>query len=431
MGDLQERPGQTLEGVIEGLPTIPEEHATRIRGKLVRIAPDGTETEIWRSATQAPFCLVVDPQGRATFGTGEPARIFRTESADEVALIASFPEEQVTGLLAAANGVVAATSNPAAVYRMEREPREAGVFVSRPFDAGTLTRWGAIRWRAEGVPGRAEFYTRTGNTAEPDATWSAWGPALTDPDASKVGNPDGRFVQWRARLAGGDLSGSRISVAAVSYAAMNRAPGIRAFTLDGPKPAIAGTANFRFAVADPDGDPLAVEVRYRKRGTDAWSVAGRVDSLDTTPGSADDEDSGWKSGKLAWDASAVPEGTYEIAAVASDRAANFAGEAKEKAADPPLIVTVDRTPPVLDVRRIEGGIIEARGVDALSPINRLEAMRDGRPVFQGRPVDGVSDSRDEVFRIEASDLGTGAEAIQMLRVLDDAGNVSEKPVPAP
>ncbi len=431
VGDLQERPGPTLEGVIEGLPSLPEERARRVRGRVIRIAPDGTDTEIWRSATEAPLCLLLDRDGRVLFGVGEPARLYRSEAADEVALVASFPEGQVTGLLFAGGGLVAATSNPAAAFRMEREPREAGVFVTRPFDAGALARWGAVRWMVEGAPGRAEFYTRTGNTGEPDATWSGWSPALTDPDGSKVTNPDGRFVQWRARLAGGGASGSRVSSASISYAPVNRPPAIRDFALDAPKLSVSGKATFRFGVADPDGDPVVVEVSYRKPGTATASVAARTEPIETALGSSGDDEAGWKDGKAVWDTSAVAEGTYEVRAVASDRAANFPDEGKENSAALPLHVTVDRTPPALEVRRIEGGAIEVRAVDALSPVNRLEAMRGGTVVFQARPVDGIADSRDEVFRIAAADLRAGADAVQTLRVLDDAGNVAEKPVPAP
>ncbi len=429
--EFQEKPGPTLEGVIEGLPPSGEERARRVRGRVIRIAPDGTDTEIWRSVLEAPFCVVSDSEGRAVFGAGEPARIYRAETGGEVSLFESFSEGQVTGLLAAGGTLVAATSNPAAVFRLERDSKEAGVFVSRPFDAGALARWGAIRWIAEGPPGRAEFYTRTGNTAEPDATWSAWGPALTDPAGSRVTNPDGRYIQWRARLAGGDTTGSRVSAASISFALVNRPPMIREFSLDAPKLSVSGKATFRFAVSDPDGDPLAVEIRYRKPGVETWSVGARAENLETATGGDAEDEISWKDGKVVWDTTQVPEGTYEVRAVATDRAANFPDEGKERASDVSLFVTVDRTPPVIEVRRIEGGALEVKATDALSPVNRLEAMRDGKVVFQARPTNGVSDSREEVFRIPAAALGSGADAVQTLRVLDDAGNVAEKPVPAP
>ncbi|MBZ5640677.1 MAG: hypothetical protein LAO51_18215 [Acidobacteriia bacterium] len=431
VGDLQERPGPTLEGVIEGLPAAREERGRGVRGKVIRIAPDGTDTEIWRSSIEAPFCLLLDKEGRVLFGAGEPARLYRSEAPDEVALVASFPEGQVTGLLAAGGAVVAATSNPAAAFRMEGEAREAGVYVSRPFDAGTLARWGTIRWLAEGAPGRAEFYTRTGNTGDPDATWSAWSPALTDPAGSKVTNPDGRFVQWRARLAGGDAAGSRVSSASISFAPVNRSPALRELVLEAPKLSVSGKATFRFGVADPDGDPVSVEIRYRKLGDEAFAVAARVESIETATGAGDEDEAAFKDGKAVWDTASVSEGVYEVRAIASDRAANFPDEGKERPSSPPLHVTVDRTPPVIEARRIEGGAVEVKATDALSPVNRLEAMRDGKVVFQARPMDGVSDSREEVYRIAAVDLGSGTGAVQSLRVLDDAGNVAETPVPAP
>ena len=431
VGEFQERPGPTLEGIIEGLAPAGEERARRVRGRVIRIAPDGTDTEIWRSAVEAPFCVLSDAEGRVVFGAGEPARIYRSEPGGEVSLFESFSEGQVTGILRAGGTLVAATSNPAAAFRLEREAKEAGVFVSRPFDAGGLARWGAIRWRVEGPPGRAEFYTRTGNAAEPDATWSAWGPAMTDPSASRVTNPDGRYVQWRARLAGGDVTGSRVSAASISYALVNRSPELREFSLDAPKPAVSGKATLRFAVSDPDGDPVSVEIRYRMPGTEAWSVAARTDGLDTSAGTGADDDISWKDGKAVWDTATVPEGTYEVRAFACDRASNSPDEGKEKASDLSLFVTVDRTAPVLEARRIEGGAVEIKATDALSPVNRVEAMRDGKAVFKARPADGVSDSREEIFRIPAAALGSGAEAVSTIRVLDDAGNVAEKPVPAP
>lgn len=254
---------------------------------------------------------------------------------------------------------------------------------------------------------------------------------MSDPGESRVTNPDGRYVQWRARLAGAGVAGSRVSAASVSFALVNRSPAIREFALDAPKLAVSGKATFRFAVSDPDGDPVTVEVRYRKPGSDAWSVAARAESLDTAGASGSEDDTTWKDGKSVWDTAAVPEGLYEVRAFASDRASNFPDEGKERAAHLALLVTVDRTPPVLEARRIEGGTVEVKAADSLSPVNRLEAMRDGKVLFQVRPVDGVADSREEVFRIAAGALGAGAEAVQTLRVLDDAGNFAEKPVPAP
>lgn len=427
----EDRRGQVLEGIIEGLPPAAEEAGRRLRGRVVRIAPDGTASEIWRSTTEAPYCLFVDRKGRAVFGVGEPGRLYRAEAADEVALLATLAEGQVTAVTESGRDLAVATSNPAAAYRLDRETASPGVFVSPPFDAGALSRWGAVRWRVEGPPGRIEIFTRTGNTAEPDETWSAWSPAMTDPDSSRVPNPDGRFVQWRARVAGNEDAGVRISGVTIHYAPYNRPPAVRGLVLDAPRPSVAAKAAFRFEASDEDGDPVDVEVRYRAVGASSWAAAARLDALPTTasfPGGSGRE---WKAGKVAWETAAVAEGAYDVRAVASDRAVNPAGEGLEGTCDLAFRVTVDRSPPILEAARGADDAIEILVRDTLSPVSRVEVLRNGRPAFLARPTDGVCDSPEESFRIAPGDLeAAGALESATLRALDDAGNVAERPIPA-
>ncbi len=429
--EQEDRRGRTLEGIIEGLPPPAPEETRRLRGRIVRIAPGGTESEIWRSTTEAPYCLAVDRKGRAVFGVGEPARLYRSEADDEVALLATLAEGQVTALAESGGDLAVATSNPASAYRLDREPRNPGVFVSRPFDAGTLSRWGAVRFRVDGPPGRVEIFTRTGNTAEPDETWSAWSPAMTDPAASRVPNPDGRFVQWRARVAGSEDAGVRVAAARIHYTPYNRPPAVRDLVLDAPRPSVAGKATFRFEASDEDGDPLDVEIRYRAPGNPSWSVAARLDAFQTATSAPGGFDREWKAGKVQWDTASVAEGAYEVRAVASDRSVNHAGEGLEGSGDLDLPVTVDRTPPEMEVVRGAGGAIEIRVVDALSPVNRLEILRQGKPAFLAPPADGVSDSLEESFRIAPDDLASAETSdAATLRALDDAGNFAERPLPA-
>ena len=67
-------------------------------------------------------------------------------------------------------------------------------------DAGTVATWGAIRWRAAAKPGRgARSSTRSGNTATPDETWSAWSKAYTAASGEQITSPNARYLQWRAR----------------------------------------------------------------------------------------------------------------------------------------------------------------------------------------------------------------------------------------
>ena len=426
VGALEPRRGPVVRGTIEDLPEAAEPGQPRLRGRLVRIGRGGEVTELWRSTEEAPFCVLRDDRGRILFGTGEPARLYRVEADGDVALLGTLDEAQVTGLLRIGRALFLSTSNPPAVYRIEERQAETGVFDSRPFDAGALSRWGAVRWRVEGGAGRVELYTRTGNSPDPDGTWSAWSPAMTDPNSARVVNPDGRFFQWRVRFVGSQAGGPRLSNFRVTYEPYNRAPRIREFRPAGGREAFSAEAVFDWIVEDPDGDPL--ELRLESRGGPGadWILAGRA-LADGDPPREVAKSRERAEGQLTWDTRDAEEGRYELRAVASDRAANDPDEGSYATIVLPTPVTVDRTPPDLRVRALESLGFEIELADGLSEILRLEVLRDGETRYSARPLDGLCDSREERFRVSLP--GDGAN--WSVRGSDAAGNTVEEPLPAP
>ncbi len=427
VGEMEERDEGTIRGVIEGLPGEPGDASSLPRGKIVRIAPDGAIAELWRSSTEAAFAVAIDPTGAPIFGTGEPARLFRVERGDEVSLLATLREGQVTALARSGGGVALATSNPAALYRVDLAPGESGSFVSLPLDAGATARWGSISWRTEGPVGRIEVSTRTGNSHEPDATWSEWSAGPTIAAGSAVSSPPGRYLQWRMRIFGGGENGGRIHPARATFATDNRSPRLRDLRLDGSTPWIGERATFRWAAQDPDGDPVAVDLEVRKFGESSWSVTERVEPPATKPADlAGEPDVAWREGRATWDATGAAEGAWEVRVVAHDRASNPPGAGKEVPFDPPLLVTVDRTAPTVDARR-DGGAVAVAVKDAVSPVVRLEVLEAGRVLFSPGCLDGVCDGTTESFRIPED--AAGAASGRSLRAFDAAGNVAEVPFP--
>ncbi len=428
VSDLEERPGQVLQGVIEGLPEASEEGAgKRVRGKVVRIAADGSVAELWRSATEAPYGLALDADARPVFGTGEPGRIYRVEPDGEVSLLAALSEAQVSALVAAGRSVAVATSNGGASYRLDRADDGDGVFLSRPIDAGGSARWTTLRWRSSAAAARTEVYTRTGNSADPDETWSAWSPALTDGAGSPVVNPPGRFLQWRVKVFGAAGGAGRDHVGAITatYVPDNRAPLVRDLRLEGGAGAFASKVSLRWTSLDPDGDPLSFDVQYRRAGTEAWQTGARIDPAAPKPGDPPPEVEGsWKDGRASWDVSAVDEGIYEVRVIASDQAYNAPSEGRSATADLGGLVVIDRTAPEVEARRT-GNDLEVTVRDAGSGAVRLEVVADGKVAF-ALPASGApSGPRGETFRIAADRLPAGSVAV---RAVDAAGNASEKPV---
>jgi hypothetical protein len=311
---------------------------------------------------------------------------------------------------------------------MGNEPGQVGTFVSRPFDAGGTARWGSIRWKVSnppagagpaassglaGLSGRTEIYTRTGNSREPDDTWSAWSPAMTDAEGSAVINPDGRFLQWRLRKVGGPDAEVRLEGISVRYEPYNRRPSLDAFRVARPDPASADARKFRWSASDPDGDPVEVKLEYRPVGAAGWARAGVAD----TPGGEGGE------GELDWATADLPEGEYEVRGVASDQPANPPGEGLAAATPPLLRIVVDRSPPEIEIARLGDGVVRVQLADALSDIRGLELVADGRTRSTARSEDGVCDSRRESFRLELKD--EIAEGLS-LRGTDAAGNVVER-----
>ena len=73
----------------------------------------------------------------------------------------------------------------------------AGTFTSRVLDTGQDdSDWSTLEAAVSALTGTTlTFETRSGNTATPDASWSAW--QAVGPGAA-IASPNARYVQYRA-----------------------------------------------------------------------------------------------------------------------------------------------------------------------------------------------------------------------------------------
>ena len=221
-------------------------------------------------------------------------------------------------------------------------------------------------------------------------------------------------------MIGSQSSGASVSSVSVSYEPYNRAPVIERFALRQQGAAVSGEALFRWVASDPDLDPVKISLRYRPARSGDWRRA--EDGASFEPGSTDAQE-----GELRWDTSAIDEGRYEIQAIATDGAANPLGEGREFRTEPPLLLTIDRTPPRIDIISGEQGLLEVSLSDDLSVIGSLELLRGGRVVNTIRAEDGMCDSPTESFRLRLPD----DEGDWSLRGVDSAGNGVERRLDEP
>jgi hypothetical protein len=436
------------------------------RGAIYRIRPDGLWDLVWESGDDAPYDLLIERDGSLLVGTGTEGKIFRVSGEPARAtLLAPAAARQVTSLLREPSGrVVGATSNPGKLFALSSSPARHGSYESDVRDAGTVASWGAIRWRASARDGQIQVFTRTGNTATPDETWSAWSKAYSNADGEQIVSPNSRYLQWRAVLTSAAGDGPVLTSVTAAYLPRNLRPEVTSITVhppgtvfqrpfstgeleiagfedntsDGrqptqPTPGPAGDRSqtnpntpalgrriyqkglqtFVWRAEDQNDDRLQYDVSYRREGESAWKILKR----------------GLWDPIFVWDTSSVPDGTYLIKITASDAPSNspgtaLVGEMESASFD------IDNTAPRIEVqtparaatRSAAGNTISFVVVDDQSPVQRVEYSLDASRWRVVYPKDGIADSRREEFEVTIGEAEVGRSVI--IRASDTMNNVA-------
>jgi hypothetical protein len=338
--------------------------------------------------------------------------------------------QQVTGFARdSKNNVYYATSNPGKIFKLSNERAVEGNYLSVVRDAQTVADWGTLSWRAT-LPngGRVDVFTRSGNTATPDDTWSAWSGPYGNAQGEEIKSPNARYLQWKAVLSGKQASPVLTSVSA-AYVQRNLRPKVTSLTVHP-----AGTV---FQKPYPTGDPDIA-------GFDDQAPDRRILSASANPGSNtgslgrrvyqrglqtfvwraedanDDEmqyeilyrregETTWKSLKddlsdpiFVWDTTSVPNGTYVVKVVASDEPSNTPGASLEGELESSAF-DIDNGPPTVNVTssRTSSGrtTIQFEVRDDWSSISKVEYSLDAQRWQVIYPRDGIFDSRIEQFEL--------------------------------
>jgi len=431
-------------------------------GGLYRITPDGASELLWQSRNDPPLSLALSTDDRLLVGSGTDGRVFLVSQDKTSALLLSADADQVTAVGAGGSGeTYLVTSNPAKLYRLNRGRRTEGIYHSPAIDTKTVSSWGKIRWQATAPSGTTiKVQTRSGNSAEPDNTWSDWSQPYTASLGEQMASPRARFLQWRAVLnSTGEVSPELYDVTAV-YLQQNLAPEVSEILIHPPgqtfqKPIVAtgqieilgmeevlseaspkngsssssmgasvpamslmaiarpfyrkGIQTVTWKAADPNEDELRFDVHYRAEGETLWKLLR----------------SGLSNPVIAWDTVAMPDGRYMLKIAATDAASNPSASARtgERTS---MSFEVDNTPPRVTNLTAEaaqnGHRIVFSAEDDISAIHGVEyAVNSGKwtIVF---PTDGIADSRQESFDFLLPGYRDGGIYTLVVKVTDVLGN---------
>jgi hypothetical protein len=397
-------------------PTVPGGSAsprpvTAGDNAVYRIDSEGVVREIFR-ARALIFALAI--RGETLYvGTGPEGQLYEVrENGRESAPIARLDHGQILAFESDRDGsLLLATGDPGGVTRLEPGYVAEGSLLSEVRDARLISRFGAVQWRADCPPKTAvSVQVRSGNVAEPDATWSGWAAEQTDSETSQAHAPAARFVQYRVKLATKDPAVSpELTAVALRYQSANLPPEISRLDLPDVSALDGATRqtrlSIRWDVTDPNDDDMSYVLSLRKDGWPDWVRLTEQPITEKT---------------YSWDASSVPAGRYRVKLEASDRPSNNAADAltRDRVSESFL---VDTEPPVVS---IETGPLKATAKlkDGLVRLAKASYAIDGgewTPVFAD---DGLFDTPSESVSIPLPDLKPGTH-ILVVRAVDAAGNV--------
>lgn len=421
------------------------------RSTVYRIVPDSSVVSWWVASQPMIFALAQTPLGFLA-ATGNAAGISRIDRAGGATQLALFPQGQITALAVTKGGaVIAAGSNPGAVWKLGPERAARGELISPAQDLKRIAQFGRVRWHGEG--GGVRIETRSGNCDPPDTTWSRWSGGAVSEAGAEVAAPPARYLQWKIVL---DSPATRVSSVEIATRERNLAPSIEdlvvapqgvAFregeltprmesvtqTLPGgqkveysmpsastPKqlrelPMWAlGLRTLQWRGVDPNGDPLTYRVEVRPEGGRDWIEIGK-DLTNST---------------FTWDTRGLPDGRYRIRVTASDRATNPLGEEGTAVATSAPFV-VDNSPPRIekfDANGVTGAVsFSGQAADGENVLTRVEVALDDDVWRQVAPEGGLTDSRDVRFSGRWPDVTPGDHTLSV-RVVDAGGNPAVRSV---
>lgn len=262
------------QAVITGLATDPAGGvyaATAPGGQILKIDATGAARVHFSKNKSAAYGLLIDNGGNLY--TANANAILRVEADGNATLLADKNEAQFTCLTWDEQGRIAAGSaNVGGVYRLG--PTTNGEFQSAVHDAKLPARWGRIRFTGS-LPenGTLKVQTRSGNSSDPDATWSEWQDPVVKETSIFVASPAARFLQYRVLFAA--PSGMpTLRDMTIYYLPRNQAPRLTLALPVGGE-ILRGTKDLKWAAVDPDKDTLTYELAVSADGGRTWKPLGQ------------------------------------------------------------------------------------------------------------------------------------------------------------
>jgi len=398
------------------------------------VRPDGRWQELRRFTPERHIMAIVGLEDGVIVATGSPGKLYRLTSDGIAAWLYDSEQSHLMSVALNGNSIFAVPSGSGEVVALNRNSE--GAYLSPILDASQVARWGTLRFIADVPEGTQVFVqARSGNTAYPDETWSEWTPPTSVSEFVPT-CPPARYLQLRFTLRTNDPQKAPVlKRVSLLYMPKNQPPKL---TVQEPTAGsiLSGRVTIRWRGEDPDRDRLTYEVFYSPDNGKTWHQIREGSTQPTQqrqekPQEGQQEREGkteeqpqpsgaTTASSINWDTTKVPDGTYWLKVVASDRVAN--PEDPQTAEQIIAPVFVDNTPPTLGTHAIkrEGDKLLVPAYDNTA-LGSAEYRAEGGEWIAATCQDSVFDQPYEVLIIDLSKLPKNVKTIEV-RVRDFAGN---------
>ncbi len=184
--------------------------ATAGSGKLMRLNRKGEMQTL--ATSQAFYTLIYDEKDDCVY-TGDAegditqARVEPLSGVPYLVPVFHTEQEAVTSVVLnrASGQLLATTANLPSImaFEIETAPDTQPTYVSQIKDGDRLTKWMHVRLYGlyndsfNGLNKTVKVETRTGDSSQPDSSWSAWKESTFTNDGFSIDSPGGRYFQYR------------------------------------------------------------------------------------------------------------------------------------------------------------------------------------------------------------------------------------------
>lgn len=417
---------------------------------IFRVSPEGIAKNLWSSSEELIYSLLWDGvKNSLIFGTGHKGRVYAIDSNEKVSLIVQKHAEQVYLLQPHRSRIYMLSNNPSILSIISPEQRFEGEYSSHVFDAKILSSWGRIEWMSEVPSGTTlQFQTRSGNSSEPNETWSEWSPPYQRNEGEQILNPKSRYLQFRVifKSQSGKIS-PRLHKTSLVYLQTNLPPVITKVELLPANVVFLKLPEQTEQIQGADQDiaekaknanktmSYVASKKAERKGyqTVAWDASDENgDLLVYSLAIRNENEKQWRSLKNNWeedifafDTLSFPDGVYFIKVEAHDAPSNPLGrELQAEKISQPLVI--DNSLPLVrnfQVVREKNAIkVSFAAEDSFSPIQEVKFLvrpNSWQVVF---PVDGICDSKKEEFDFSVT-LPLNFDDMITVKVEDTKGNI--------